>query len=198
MSASIYSASDFLQALQSLLPGGRVWPRDPDATQAKVLIGLVQVNARLNLRANQLLDESHPDTAVELLPEWESALGLPDPAIGQLPTLQGRRASATARFANSGGQSADYFIAQALLLGYTVTINNNAPFRAGQSRVGQPVGSVDWFFVFAINAPLNSESQFRAGQSSAGDPLNYWSNLLLGAELSELKPAHSILQFNYQ
>lgn len=198
MSVPIYSASNFLQALQSLLPSGRAWPRDPDATQAKVLTGLVQVNARLSQRASQLLDESHPDTTVELLPEWESALGLPDPDIGQLPTLQGRRQAVTARFANSGGQSADYFIEQAVLLGYIVTINNNAPFRAGQSRVGQPVGSVDWFFVFSINAPLNSEIEFRAGQSSAGDPLSYWSNLVLGAELSDIKPAHSIMQFNYQ
>jgi len=198
MAAPVYSAADFLQALQSLLPRGAVWPRDPDAVQTQALSGLVQSNVRLVQRANNLLAESNPVGAVELLYEWESTLGLPDPAIGQLPTIQARRGAVVSNFANTGGQSAAYFINQAAQIGYTITINNNAPFRVGQSYVGQPLGTQDWFFTWSINSPSNAERTFRAGQSAVGEPLNYWNNLILGIEMSEIVPAHTIPNFNYQ
>ncbi len=187
-----------MQALQSLLPRGAVWPRDPDATQTQTLLGLTQANARLSARANDLLSESNPATTVELLPEWESTLGLPDPEIGQLPTIQSRRAAVVSKISNSGGQSAAYFINQAAQLGYSITINNNAPFRVGQSNVGQPLGLTDWFFTWSINTPSNAIHRFSVGQSAVGEPLNYWSNLLLATEMNEISPAHTILNFNYQ
>lgn len=198
MSAPAYSAADFLQALQSLLPRGAAWPRDPDSVQTQVLLGLVQTNARLVTRANNLLAESNPISTTELLPEWESTLDLPDPILGQLPTIQARRGVVVSKFSNSGGQSAAYFINQAAQMGYTITINNNAPFRVGQSYVGQPLGLQDWFFTWSINSPSNAVHHFSVGQSAVGEPLNYWSNLALATEMNEISPAHTILNVNYQ
>jgi uncharacterized protein YmfQ (DUF2313 family) len=198
MSAPAYSAADFLQALQSLLPRGAAWPRDPDSVQTQVLLGLVQTNARLVARANNLLAESNPISTTELLPEWESTLDLPDPLLGQLPTIQARRGVVVSKFSNSGGQSAAYFINQAAQMGYTITINNNAPFRVGQSYVGQPLGLQDWFFTWSINSPSNAVHHFSVGQSAVGEPLNYWSNLALATEMNEISPAHTILNVNYQ
>jgi uncharacterized protein YmfQ (DUF2313 family) len=196
MTAPVYTAADFLQALQSLLPRGAVWPRDPDAVQTQTLRGLVQTNVRLNARANNLVAESNPATTLELLSEWESTLGLPDPVIGLLPTIQARRGVVVSKFANYGGQSAAYFINQAALMGYAVTINNNAPFRVGQSYIGQPLGSPDWFFTWTMNIPTITMYSFRTGQSSVGEPLNYWNSLPIGVEISEIKPAHTILITN--
>lgn len=197
MSAPNYQASDFLSALQALMPRGLVWPRDPTAVMTQVMSGLSPTWARHTARNNNLLVDAFPATADELLPEWEAALGLPDPCAGVAPTLQARQAQVVARFASSGGQSIPYFINYAKNLGYTVTVTEFAPFRAGQSRAGNQCGLQDWFFTWQINSVLNTVTYFRAGQSSAGEPLGAWGNAVLQCELTAIKPAHTYLNFAY-
>lgn len=198
MPAPNYSAADYLSAMQALMPRGRVWPKEPDATMTQVLTGLVQVYARNNARANHLLVDAFPATAVELLPEWEATLGLPDPCAGVAPTIQARQAQVVARFAGSGGQSQAYFIGYAANLGYTVTITQFTPFRVGQQRMGNQLGLQDWAFTWQINSALNTITYFRTGLSGAGEPLASWGNAVLQCELAEIKPAHTYLNFAYQ
>lgn len=181
MSAPLFSESDYLAALQQLMPRGRVWPRDSDATQTQVLAALTRIYARNNQRANYLLADAFPSTTTELISEWESTLGLPDPCVGPSPTLQQRRASIVAAFANSGGQSIGYYIGYAKLLGYTITITQFPPDQ----------------FKWQINAALNTVSYFRTGVSSAGEPLATWGNDVLECEMNRIKPAHTTLVFSY-
>ncbi len=197
MLAPNLTSADYLRAFQALMPRGRVWPRDADAVQTQVFTGLNQVYARNTARANYLLVDSFPSTTYELLPEWESTLGLPDPCAGASPTVQQRRTQVIARLANSGGQSAAYYIGFAAKLGYGITVTNFAPFRCGQSTAGQQVGNTDWFFTWAVNAPLNTVVRFAAGQSAAGEPLGSWNNTVLQCELNAIAPAHTVLQFRY-
>ncbi|MGI4849547.1 MAG: YmfQ family protein [Janthinobacterium lividum] len=192
-----YSAADYLSALQSLLPRGRVWPRDPGAAQTKALAGLTPIYARQNLRANQLLVDAFPLTTFELLPEWESTLGLPDPCAGVAPTVQARRAQVLARFTNSGGQSVAYIKAYALALGYSIDITQFAPALAGALRVGQPVNGEAWAYAWRVTTPLVSSFTFRTGVSSAGEPLSSFNNTVLECELREIAPAHTTVFFSY-
>lgn len=197
MPAPNYAASDFATALHALMPRGKVWPRDPTAVMAQVINGLAPAWARHTQANNQLLVDAFPATAVELLPEWESALGLPDPCAGESPTLLGRQQQVVARLTNSGGQSVPYFIGYAKALGYTVTVTEFAPFRVGQQCMGDPVGNQDWAFAWQINAPLNTITYFRAGLSYVGQALESWGNAVLQCELSAIKPAHTYLNFAY-
>ncbi|KWR88759.1 YmfQ family protein [Cupriavidus sp. IDO] len=197
MLAPNLTSADYLRAFQALMPRGRVWPRDPDAVQTQVFTGLTQIYARNTARANYLLVDAFPATTYELLPEWESTLGLPDPCAGESPTVQQRRAQVVARLANSGGQSAAYYIGFAAKLGYGITVTNFAPFHCGQSTAGQQLGNTDWFFAWSVNAPLNTVVRFAAGQSTAGEPLGSWNNNVLECELNAVKPAHTVLQFRY-
>lgn len=197
MPAPNYSAADYLSAMQALMPRGRVWPKDADATQTKTLGGLVQIYVRNTERANNLLVDAFPATSVELLSEWEQTLGLPDPCAGEAPTIQARQAQVVARFAGSGGQSAAYFIAYAKALGYTVTVTQFTPFRAGQQRAGSPCGLQDWAFTWQINSALNTITYFRAGLSGAGESIESWGNAVLQCEIAEIKPAHTYLNFAY-
>ena len=71
--------ADFLAALQAYLPTGPAWPRDPDTIVTQILSGIARAQARLHARENQLLIDLFPATTVELLPEWEASVGLPDP-----------------------------------------------------------------------------------------------------------------------
>jgi uncharacterized protein YmfQ (DUF2313 family) len=110
MQAPELSAADYAAALSALLPSGRVWPKDSGSTLSALVGGLAQTPARLHVRSLDLLRESFPPTVAEMLPEWESALGLPDPCVGALPTVQQRRAQVVARFSGRGGQSVPYFV----------------------------------------------------------------------------------------
>ncbi|MBB5547544.1 YmfQ family protein [Paraburkholderia fungorum] len=197
MAAPNYSAADYLSAMQALMPRGRVWPKDSDATQTQVLGGLVQVYALNTARANNLLVDAFPGMSAELLPEWEATLGLPDPCAGVAPTVAARNAQVLARFTGLGGQSAAYYISYAATLGYAITITEFAPARVGQSRVGQPLCGPAWAFAWQINAPLNTVIRSRVGTARAGDPLASWGNAVLQCELTEIIPAHTIPIFAY-
>jgi uncharacterized protein YmfQ (DUF2313 family) len=197
MGAPILTADDFTNALLALLPSGKVWPRDLDSKVRAAMAGMSPTYARNLNSANGLLVDSFPLTTVQLLPEWEASLGLPDPCAGQSPTIEARRAQVVARFAGTGGQTKDFFIAYALALGYTITITEFAPFRVGFNAVGDPLYGPEWAYVWQINAPLNTIQWFRVSESAVGEPLAYWSNTVLECELNAVKPAHLVLIFSY-
>lgn len=195
MPAPNLTAADFAQALQALLPPGRVWPRDPDATQSKVMAGLAGVYARQTLRANFLLADGFPARTTELLPEWEESLGLPDPCTGSSPSIGVRRAQVVARFTNSGGQSVAYFIAIAAALGFTVQIEQLTPFCAGLQRCGDPVGDEGWAYVWRMYTEDTQVSNFECGLAACGDPLRSWGNAVLECEINAIAPAHTIVLY---
>jgi uncharacterized protein YmfQ (DUF2313 family) len=196
MPAPLYSANDFTRALQAKLPRGRVWPRDEDSEQTGTLKGLAPSCARFNARANDLLVDAFPASTLELLPEWEKTLGLPDPCVGPSPTIEQRRAQVVARFIADGGQSVAYFISVAAALGYTIAITQFAPFRFG-SRFGQPLCGDVWANVWQVNAPNFTIEFFQFGVSGFGEPFAFWGNSVLQCELQRLSPAHTKLLFSY-
>ena len=197
MSAPNYQASDFLTALQNLMPRGLAWPTNPGSVMAQVMGCLAPSFARHTARNNYLLVDAFPATSDELLPEWEETLGLPDPCAGVLPTLQQRQAQVVARLTNSGGQSIPYFINYASSLGYGVSVTEFSPFRIGQRRMGAQLGLQDWAFTWRINSAASTVTYFRTGRSGAGEPLSAWGNAVLQCELANIKPAHTYLNFGY-
>ncbi|WP_353191420.1 putative phage tail protein [Pandoraea pnomenusa] len=197
MRAPIITAANFLAAMQALMPRGRVWPRESDSVQSKVLAGLAPSYERQTTRANYLLVDSFPATTYELLPEWEATLGLPDPCAGPAPTVPQRRSQVVARFANSGGASVSYFISFAQQLGYSISIEQYTQARAGMLKAGDPCCGYDWNFAWKVTAPINTVVRALAGAMSAGDPLASWGNKVLDCEFTAVKPAHTIPIFAY-
>ena len=191
-----FSAADLFGVLQKLLPRGRVWPRDAGAVQTQALATLTPAYARLLARDNTLVRDAFPATTVELLPEWEATLGLPDPCAGEDPTVEIRQAHVKARFVYSGGQSVPYFVGYAAALGYPITVTEFAPMRFGQP-FGQPMYGVAWAYAWQVNAPTFVVRDFTFGQGSFGDPFATWGNTVLQCELNRLKPAHTVLLYNY-
>jgi uncharacterized protein YmfQ (DUF2313 family) len=195
MLAPNYSPADYLSALQRLLPRGRIWSRDPDTVQAKVLSGYTPSAAAMTDRANNLLVDAFPATTYELLPDWESTLGLPDPCAGPAPTIQLRRAQVAARLTATGGQSIAYFTAIAAALGYSITITQFVPSRFGK-RFGTLFGGAAWAFAWQVNAPTFTIDKLRFG-GSFGTPFAAWGNNVLQCELLSYAPAHTIVNFSY-
>lgn len=192
-----YTTDDFTAALLALLPRGRVWPKEPDTVQAQAVATLTPTMARHAQDLVALLVDAFPATTLDLLPEWEATLGLPDPCAGLSPTVEQRVAQVVARFIGGGGQSVDYFIGFAAALGYAITIDEFAPFRCGIGRCGDPLCGADWAFAWQVNAPSFTVDFFECGVSVCGEPLAVWGNTVLQCELQRLSPAHTVLNFNY-
>ncbi|EHM03452.1 hypothetical protein HMPREF9946_00100 [Acetobacteraceae bacterium AT-5844] len=191
------TAADYLVALRALLPRGSVWPREPGTTLTAVLRGVAVHVARLRARADALLTDAFPATALELLPEWEQTLGLPDLCIGDDPTLRQRQARVVARLTARGGQSVPYITAVAGDLGFAISIEEFAPARADALAVDEPLYDEAWAHTWRVHAPETTVLDFLADASCADEPLAIWGNEALQCALSRLRPAHTVLQFAY-
>lgn len=189
--------ADYLHILQQLLPPGAAWPREAEATLTKLLEALAQGLALVHNRAEALIEEADPRTTAEMLTDWERVAGLPDPCSGLAETVQERRAAVVAKLTSRGGQSIAFLEALAAAYGFTVTVSEFRPFRAGINRAGDPLNGEWWPYVFQINAPETTITYFRAGQSAAGEPLRKWGNELLECVISRVKPAHTDVIFAY-
>ena len=192
------TAADYLEQLKMLLPPGQAFPRESGTTLHSLLDGMSIELARVDGRGEALPLEANPSTTSEMLSDWERVAGLPDKCSGVLEeTLQGRKNALLAKLSSTGGQSAGYFIELAGVLGYTVTIEEYLPFRAGRSRAGDALTNGDWVFTWLIRAAETSVISFRAGVSAAGERLRTWGNDTLECKINQLKPAHTIALFAY-
>jgi uncharacterized protein YmfQ (DUF2313 family) len=192
------TAAEYREQLKALLPPGQAFPRDPGNTLHDLLDGMSIELARVDGRASVLPQEANPASTLELLPDWERVAGLPDKCSGTLEeTIQGRRNVLLTKLTSTGGQSAEYFIGIAASLGYTVTIEEFRPFRAGMSVAGDALTNGPWAFTWLIRAPAVSITEFRAGLSAAGERLRTWGNDTLECKINQLKPAHTVALFAY-
>lgn len=186
MAGARYSIADYALAILNLLPRGRIWPKGDDSVQYQVASGLAPSLNRLDGAANDLLVDAFPPTAVNLLPEWEASLGLPDPCLGPNPTISARQAAVQSRFLAGGGagQSTTFFIAFAATLGFSITI---------QEYTGSTTLANTWQVTVA-----NSGTTYATTESTTED---YIDVVTMGAdvlqcEFARLKPAHTILNWN--
>lgn len=192
------TAADYLEQLKTLLPPGQAFPREAGTTLHNLLDGMSIELARVDGRGEALPSEANPLNTNEMLTDWERVAGLPDKCSGALEeTLQGRRSALLAKLSSTGGQSPAYFIELASSLGYTVTIEQFRPFRAGMSRAGDALTNGTWVFTWRIRAPEVSVTSFRAGLSAVGERLRTWGNDTLECKINQLKPAHTIALFAY-
>lgn len=190
-----YGESDYLAALQATLPRGRAWPHDPDATMTQLLAGFALSQGRVGAREAELLTDSFPATTVELLPEWEESLGLPDPCLGQNPLTSVRQAQVVARLTLPGGQTIAFFEALALQLGGSITVTEYAPFRWGIDHWGAPFYSAAWADIWLVTLSDTAEFRFEYGLSHWGEP--YWQVIggAISCEIVRLAPAHTRVNF---
>ena len=197
MPAPIYSAADYQQSLANLAPTGRAWPRDPGSTLMGIFGALSPSYARNSASALALLEDVVPTQTLNLLPEWEASLGLPETYAPVGQTVAQRQSAVSAKWAARGGQSQAYFTHLAATLGVAITITQFAPARVGVLRVGQPLYGVAWAHTWQINMPTFVVQPFRVAENSVGDALNTWGTTYVQQRLMAASPAHTNLIFNY-
>lgn len=177
MSAPLFNVDDYTAAIQALLPRGRVWPRDPDATLVQAVKALAAVYARTNARANVLLADAFPASAVELLPEWLAALGVPGPYGTLAGTTAGQQAQVVNALSAVGAQSKAYFIALIAGLGFAATITEYTRFTV-RRPVNTPIAGDAWAHSWRVDV---------TGSYSAS----------LEALVRVYAPAHTVVAFAY-
>lgn len=175
-----FTADDYAAAGRALLPRGRVWPDDPASQQGRAMAAIGQTLARSDAAAIALLLDARPVAPVDLLPEWEATLGLPDPCLGPSPTLSQRQAQVAARFIAGGGQSIGYYTRYAAALGVTITVRTYRPFQAGVDAVGQPLWGEAWAFAWGVNVVADADA---------------FGDEALRCELDAIKPAHTVISY---
>lgn len=192
------TASDYLWQFQRLLPRGRIWHRGWGTVQAEQLLTLMPTWVRLNARANALLPDAFPCSTIELLPEWEASLGLPDPCTGPFPTIQQRQNAVCVKFTARGGQTIAYYEELAERFGFTIHIRQFTPFKCGINRCGDPLYGAAWAHAWRIEVQgFQAIVYFRTGMSAAGEPLRAWGNEVIECLIRASAPAHTVPIFAY-
>lgn len=173
--------TDYKYQLINLLPTGLAWPTlETDNNFTQLLDAIAEELARVDVRAQNLLEEAFANTTVELLPDWERIAGLPDNCTGELELLQQRRNALIGVLTIERNLSKKFFIEMAARLGFVITIAELP----------------NW--VWQVNATLSANTvYFRADESVVGDALVQSDNNLLECVMQTLKPAHTIVNFNY-
>ncbi|MCC3745334.1 YmfQ family protein [Rouxiella badensis] len=195
---SRFSADDYSQALQALMPTGEVWPRSSNSVQAAVIRALSQSFQRSDDDATLMLKGAFPSTATMMLTDWENTLGLPDDcAIGELDSIPLRQKAVVAKLFSTGSQSIPYFIGVAKALGYSIAIATYRQARAGMSVCGDSLNGDDWPFVWTVQSEDTNYSYAQAGVSYCGDPLRSWGNKRLECTLNNISPSHTLIIFEY-
>lgn len=175
----------YARQLRELLPRGAAWNPEPGGPLAAVLRAIAEELAHVHQRGLDLIEEMDPRTTTELLPEWERALGLPDPCVADPSalSLQARRESVHARYTALGGQTPAYFEALADALGVPVTITEYRPPLAGVAICGEDDCGDSEHVRFVWRVAL-SQSLENAAQ--------------VECMFERLKPAHTVIYWDRQ
>ena len=208
-------AADYAAAFNALLPTGPAWPRDPTTVPQKVIAGLAEIwGDEVEGLANLLLTrESDPRAAITLLPEWERAWGLPDKCLTEPLTIDARHTALMQKMTLLGAQSRAFFIEQAAIIGYTISITEYSPFQCGISRCGDTtaqnpedpsrmrwqIGPPEIRFYWTVHVDALALRYFHVSAGQCGvDPLLF---IGLATDLECLirryKPAHTEVLFDY-
>jgi uncharacterized protein YmfQ (DUF2313 family) len=190
--------------LRALLPKGRAWLAAPGSVAAALLEAAGAGMARIDARTSDLIAETSPLTAIELLPDWELMAGLPDSCLAIAEPLRDRQLAVSRKLAGEGGQSSAFLIGLAAQIGIQARISEFAPFTT-ESTVDGPIYDDDWSFAFEFevlaDSGVGSGDAYIEGwlttESGVDEYLRTFGLDSLECLINRAKPAHTIALFIY-
>lgn len=194
------SADEYLQQLTALLPPGPAWDFERIPELGVVLTGVAQEFARIDARAAALLAEMDPNTVTELVPDWETVMGLPDACLGASPTFEDRRTAVRRRLVAVGSQTAAYFVSLAHGQGYpNASITEYRAPRFGRSRMGRDhFGTWSAQFMWTLNTGGRLQVGRRFGATYWGERFGVNPGNSLLCVINRYAPAHTVPHINYE
>ena len=187
----------YLGMLQALLPRGRAWPRDPEATLTRLLEALAVEPARLDGRAEALLDEIDPRQTTELLGDWERVAGLPDDCSPLAGTHAARRAAVVVRLAGQAASTPAAMVAIAASLGVVATVREHD--RTAAERIpGLDTSDGRWRYVWWLDVQSTDSVRHLDVLGGVDEPLATWGQVELECRIRAVSPAHTHVVFTYR
>lgn len=161
----------------------------------RLLGSICEEIARVRGRGCDLRTEMVPQLTTDLLPEWETELGLPEPCNLNAPVdFEERKKEVVRKYKSTGGSTATYFKELAALMGLDVTIEESTEsrqFLSGLGRSGDRIWGIIWLFTWFVTVNNYEIGVFRSGQNVSGTPLRWWSAAEIECFFNQLKPAHT-------
>ncbi len=191
-------ASKVLQSIVARVPSGFALGNRGGVFEAMLGMAAEEI-VKVELRAEQLMDETDPRSARELLPDFERVLG-PDPCGRDKAALsiEERQRLAHQRWTATGGQSRAYMIQVAANLGVAITIDEFWPSKTGNLRCGHRLRPHGIQYYWRVNVPgLVTVTKFRTGTSVTRHRLGSFALSNIECELRRTAPAHTHIVFSY-
>lgn len=181
----------------ALMPRGRAWPHHVGSVLARYVDALAARFADIDARAVALLDELLASRTVDLLPEWEADVGLPDDCSELASTLQARRASVVLVLTGQPDMSPESFREIGRRFGADLNVHQLDQARA-DAIPGLDTTNGRWRYVWWIEIPRTADDRFFSVLSHVNTPLKTTlRNLELECRLLAASPAHTALQISY-
>lgn len=212
--------NDYFEQAKKLLPQGLIWGAAKGGKLAALLETAAGHLSACHHRAENLIIEAIPQTARELLTEWEDFAGLPDECTaGEDLSPAERQDAVVEKLTAKGNLSVQKYIDLAARLGYEITIREYVPFTAGRSRCGGPhvLGTIHEPFIaglsrcggppyitrvryfWKVNVAGRYAQWFRCGRNTGGERLGSLKPARdLECFFRRRKPANTVIIFNYQ
>ena len=183
--------------LHALLPAGRAWPEEAGTTLDALVRAITDELADVDLSDARLLDEVRPDTTVDLLPDWERVLGLPDSCSQLGSNLAIRRASLLAKLIAQPTMNPSAYETVAEEFGITITVAEHDQTRAAADSMLN-TGGGRWRHVWWIEIPTSGDIQEFTTLSDVTEALRTIErNTELECRLGKAAPAHTELFVEY-
>ena len=166
----------------------------------KLLRAWAQGFARVDARANNLLNEIDPRIAFELLEDWERVASLPDPCVVASvvdQSVEQRRAALYSKLTDQACVSRQDFIDLAAKFGYPgATIDEFHPFTC-ESYCDESLWSEDDRFAWQLNLPSTGGVFVMTCESPCDSFLASWGDTALECRVNQLKHAETDVVFAY-
>jgi uncharacterized protein YmfQ (DUF2313 family) len=180
------SSLQYRKLLQSLLPKGKLWNRDENSILTKVIWGMSEELARIDQRAENLINEKLLNSTIELIIEHEKDFGIPEEGQELQPTFELRRNELKSKLLEVGQQDKNYFEEISLAFGYHIYIEEFRPAWSGVFCSGDPCGDQQNIFYWKIHIYVDSII----------DSLQVDLTKLI-AKINKIKPGHTHVLFDF-
>jgi uncharacterized protein YmfQ (DUF2313 family) len=185
--------------IATLLPDGWAATRDPDDYEGALFRPMGQEFSLIEGSLAAMLPQIDPRQAPNLLPNWEQALGLPDPCMAAYPITDTvtRGLLAFERLTNAGTICAGYFERQALLVGETITIQEFPASLCGTMKCGDSLNPSPGQCNILVTLPTTEVTRFVCGASTAGDSLGAYDHSVMECIIRAGVPLYVTPYFSY-
>lgn len=186
-------------SLQALLPPGQAFSREPDSNVGKLIAVIAAMLLAAQIWLEDLLVQSDPRRATNMLSDWERMLGLPDAWTPAGMQTVDRQQAAFGRLTEVGGQSRPYYVDLAARNGEPgCTISQFRPMNCN-SNCNSALHSPQDIFTWRVNIP-HPPLELRLGNcnSNCNSALQMYKPSVIEFLFNRRKRADTLVVFTYQ